>query len=234
MSVIAERHATVALLMPAAGEGRRLGLDVPKALAEIAGRPMVCRALEAFASLAGLVEVVVLVPEMARQTFVSALSAARGDGVVPRVVGGGVTRQESVRLGLEALQSSPAIVCVHDAARPLATPVIVSAVVTAAASSGAATAAARPVDSLRQDDGHGDTRAIDRSSLWLVQTPQAFSLPLLLDAHRRAKRGGVSATDDASLVERLCHARVAVVPNDAPNLKVTTAADLACARALCR
>lgn len=234
MSVIAGAPATVALLMPAAGDGRRLGLGVPKALAEIAGRPMVCRALEAFASLAGLVEVVVLAPETARQAFESALSAARGDGVEPRVVVGGATRQESVRLGLEALQSSPEIVCVHDAARPLVTPAIASAVVTAAVSSGAATAAARPVDSIRQDDGHGDTRAIDRSSLWLVQTPQAFSLSLLLDAHRRAKREGVLATDDASLVERLCRGRVAVVPNDAPNLKVTTAADLACARVLYR
>jgi 2-C-methyl-D-erythritol 4-phosphate cytidylyltransferase len=116
----------------------------------------------------------------------------------------------------------------------LATPAIVSAVVTAATSSGAATAAARPVDSVRQDDGQGDTRAIDRSSLWLVQTPQAFSLPLLLDAHCRAKREGITATDDAALVERLCRIRVAVVPNDAPNLKVTTPADLACARALYR
>jgi 2-C-methyl-D-erythritol 4-phosphate cytidylyltransferase len=234
MSMMAERQVTVALLMPAAGEGRRLGLDVPKALAEIAGRPMVCRTLEAFAGLAGLVEVVVLAPETARQPFASALSATRWDGVVPRVVIGGATRQESVRVGLEALQASPEIVCIHDAARPLATPAIVSAVVTAAASRGAATAAARPVDSLRQDDGHGDTRAIDRSTVWLVQTPQAFSLPLLSEAHRRAKREGVSATDDASLVERLCHARVAVVPNDTPNLKVTTAADLACARALYR
>jgi len=234
VSVIAEVHTTIGLLMPAAGEGRRLALDVPKALAEIAGRPMVCRALEAFASLAGLVEVVILVPEGARQTFVSALSTAKLERVVPRVVVGGVTRQDSVRLGLEALRSAPEVVCIHDAARPLATRDIVSAVITAAISNGAATAAARPVDSVRQDHDHGDTRAIDRSSVWLVQTPQAFSFPLLLDAHRRATADRVSATDDASLVERLCGARIAVVRNDEPNLKITTAADLACARALYR
>jgi 2-C-methyl-D-erythritol 4-phosphate cytidylyltransferase len=234
VSVSAGGSTTVALLMPAAGEGRRLGLDAPKALVEIAGRPMVSRALEGFAGLAGLVEVVVLVPEAARDDFVSALSGIRVGKAVPRVVVGGPTRQDSVRLGLEALRSRPEIVCVHDAARPLVTPEIIAAVVTAAVTTGAATAAARPVDSVRQDDATGDTRAIDRSALWLVQTPQAFALPLLRDAHRRARAEGACATDDASLVERLCAARIAVLANDTPNLKVTTAADLACARALYR
>jgi 2-C-methyl-D-erythritol 4-phosphate cytidylyltransferase len=224
--------ATIALLMPAAGEGRRLGLGVPKALADIAGRPMVCRALEPFAAVAGIVEVVVLVPEAARGLFDAALAGSVIAGVEPRMVVGGETRQDSVRLGVEALRSSPEIICIHDAARPLATAALISAVVAAAFLGGAATAAARPVDSVRQDVERGVTRGIDRSSLWLVQTPQAFSSGLLREAHRRAREGAISATDDASLVERVCSARVAVVPNDEPNLKVTTAADLACARAL--
>jgi len=225
---------SVALVMPAAGAGQRLGLDVPKALAEIAGRPMLLRALAAFSALEGLVEVVVVVQEARRQDFVSALSGARVRDVIPRLVVGGATRQESVRLGLEALGTTPALVCVHDAARPMATPAIVSAVVAAAGSIGAATAAARPVDSVRRDEVGGETRAVDRSSLWLAQTPQAFSWSLLREAHRRALEQGVSATDDASLVEWTCAARVAVVANDAPNPKVTTAADLAWARLLCR
>ena len=227
-------RVTVALLMPSAGAGQRLGLAVPKALAEIAGRPMVRRALEPFFGLAGLVEVIVLAPAAACDTFAAALATTVVVVGPPRVVAGGATRQDSVRMGLEALQTSPGIVCVHDAARPLVTAAIISGVIAAAAADGAATAAARPVDSVRQDGDHGVTRTIERSSLWLVQTPQAFSTVLLRDAHRRAKQQGVTATDDASLVERMCGARISVVPNDAPNLKVTTAADLACARALCR
>jgi len=195
---------------------------------------MVCRALEAFSSAIGITEIVVLVPAVTRDAFVSAVAGASISGIVPRVVVGGDTRQDSVRLGAEALRSSPEIICVHDAARPLATAALITAVVAAAAASGAATAAARPVDSVRQDGDHGETRAIDRSALWLVQTPQAFSSRLLREAHRRARDEGISATDDASLVERVCGARVSVVANDAPNLKVTTAADLACARALYR
>jgi 2-C-methyl-D-erythritol 4-phosphate cytidylyltransferase len=226
--------ATVALLMPAAGAGQRLGLDVPKALAEIAGRPMVSRALEPFFAVSSLLEVVVLAPAAARDAFADALATTVVVDGHPRVLAGGATRQDSVRLGLEALQTSPEIVCVHDAARPLVTAAIISAVIAAAAVDGAATAAARPVDSVRQDGDHGATRSIERSSLWLVQTPQAFSTALLRDAHRRAVQQRVTATDDASLVERLCGARIAVVANDAPNLKVTTAADLACARALYR
>jgi len=218
--------------MPAAGDGRRLGLGTPKALAEIAGRPMVCRALEPFSTLPGLLEVLVLVPATAHELFQSPISSLRLPGVVPRVVVGGATRQESVRLGLEALRSSPEIVCVHDAARPLVTTAIISAVLEAATAAGAATAAARPVDSVRQDERGGITRAVERSALWLVQTPQAFALALLQKAHARAAADGISATDDASLVEKTCGARITVVPNDTPNLKVTTPAELACARAL--
>lgn len=230
--VTRDRPSSLALLMLAAGEGQRLGLDVPKALADIAGRPMVCRALERFSTVEGVVEIVVLVPAAAREVFASALRGMIVAGVEPRVVVGGKTRQESVRLGVEALRSSAEIVCVHDAARPLVTTNTISAVVTAGRATGAATAAARPVDSVRQDAGGGATRAIDRSTLWLVQTPQAFGSALLRDAHRRAAAAGITATDDASLVEQVCGARVAVVPNDASNLKVTTAGDLACARAL--
>jgi 2-C-methyl-D-erythritol 4-phosphate cytidylyltransferase len=218
--------------MPAAGEGRRLGIDVPKALADIAGRPMVSRALEPFGAVPGLIEVVVLVPAEARETFAHVLA----DGVAnaeSRVIVGGMTRQESVRRGVEALRSSAEVICVHDAARPLATTALISAVIAAACLGQAATAAARPVDSVRQDI-HGGlaTRSLDRSSLWLVQTPQAFSSDLLREAHRRAQARGLTATDDASLVEEVCGATVTVVPNDMPNLKVTTLADLACARAL--
>lgn len=223
---------TVALLMPAAGDGQRLGLGGPKALAEIAGRPMVCRALEPFSALAGLLEVVVLVPATAHEMFAAPVSSLRVAGVVPRVVVGGATRQESVRRGLEALRTGPEIVCVHDAARPLVTTAVISAVIEAASAAGAATAAARPVDSVRQDENGGATRAVERSALWLVQTPQAFASGLLREAHARAAADGLSATDDASLVEKTCGARITVVPNDTPNLKVTTLADLACARAL--
>jgi len=225
------QERTVALLMPAAGEGRRLGLGVPKALAEVAGRPMVYRALEPFLAFPGLLEVVVLAPASAVGLFESSISSVSFGAVAPRVVAGGATRQESVRRGLDALRSSPEIVCVHDAARPLATKTIVSAVIAAAAAAGAATAAARPVDSVRQDEAGGATRAIERSALWLVQTPQAFASELLRDAHARAAADGLAATDDASLVEKACGARIAIVPNDTPNLKVTTPADLACARA---
>jgi len=78
------------------------------------------------------------------------------------------------------------------------------------------------------------TRALDRSSLWLVQTPQAFSATLLRDAHWKAETQNLRATDDASLVERVCDARIEVVSNDDPNLKVTTASDLAFVRSLFR
>jgi 2-C-methyl-D-erythritol 4-phosphate cytidylyltransferase len=172
-----------------------------------------------------------------------------------RVVPGGATRQESVRLALEALESDAEIVCVHDAARPVVSQRTVAEVIAAAADSGAATAAVRPVDSVRMQQGaEGDagrdaaapsiasgagrtlsaaaTVAVDRDKVWLVQTPQAFSRELLEAAHREARATGRSATDDAALVEAAGTA-VTVVETDGENPKVTRASDLELVRSLC-
>ena len=225
--------STIALIVPAAGDGTRLGLSIPKALAPVRGVPLVRRALDRFATCADLVEVVVAVPCGHEARFAEALHEDRRRGPLPRLVVGGATRQESVAIALDAIEGSPALVCVHDAARPLVTPTTIEAVISAASASGAATAASRPTDSVREDVGDGTTRALDRRNLWLVETPQVFGTAILYEAHRLARDSGVSATDDATLVERLCARAVSVVASDGPNPKVTTRADLELVALLC-
>jgi len=243
------------LIIPAAGSGRRLELAVTKALAPIDGVPMLRMSVGCFLEAPGLAEIIVTAPHGRSEAFAEALEGVSMGQVGLRVVPGGATRQESVRLALEALESDAEIVCVHDAARPVVSQRTVAEVIAAAADSGAATAAVRPVDSVRiQRGAEGDagrdaaalstasgagrglpaaaTVAVDRDKVWLVQTPQAFSRELLEAAHREARATGRSATDDAALVEAAGTA-VTVVETVGDNPKVTRASDLELVRSLC-
>ena len=220
---------STALIVPAAGSGRRLGLGRPKAVVELSGTPIIRRTLERFASIADIVEAVVVAPAGFLREIQEALLGLTWTGCAVRIVAGGATRQDSVRAGLESLQSTPEIVCVHDAARPLVTTTTIEAVLQTAREHGAATAASRPRDSVRQDVD-GATRALDRSKIWMVETPQAFSFSLLRAAHERARATGLRATDDATIVETCGSAVVRVVESEGMNLKITGPDDLEIAR----
>ena len=142
-------------------------------------------------------------------------------------VAGGATRSESVRAGLAAVPAAATIVCVHDAARPLASPVLFDAVVAAVHGGADAVVPAVPVtDTIKVVDAAGTVVATpDRTTLVAVQTPQAFRAGVL----RRAHLTGDDGTDDAALVERL-GSRVVTVPGEPWNRKITTPDDLEWAR----
>jgi 2-C-methyl-D-erythritol 4-phosphate cytidylyltransferase len=231
---MATESDTLALVIAAAGEGVRLGHSAPKALVPIRGVPLVRRTLERFVGHSDLVEVLVAAPAAHVRDIEAALKGALRAPAVLRVVAGGATRQESVAIAVDAISVSTALVCVHDAARPLVSPTTIERVIAAAKRSGAATAASRPVDSVRQDVATGGSQALDRATLWMVETPQVFATTLLRDAHRLARARHFAATDDASLVERLAGAHVTVVASDGPNSKVTTRADLELVSSLLR
>lgn len=141
------------------------------------------------------------------------------------VVSGGPTRQESVRIGLEAVSGDVDVVVVHDGVRPLITRRLLDAVVRAATESGAAICALPITETVKRVRDGFVAATLDRSDLWAVQTPQAYRTAVLREAHARARRDGVTGTDDAMLVERLGHA-VRVVPGLPTNVKITTPADL--------
>jgi 2-C-methyl-D-erythritol 4-phosphate cytidylyltransferase len=147
------------------------------------------------------------------------------------VTAGGATRQESVYNGLRHVTRERVVV--HDAARPLATSELVRAV-TAAASRGDGAVAALPIDETlkRVEDGRVDA-TIDRSGLWVTQTPQAFGTEILRAAHDRARARGIDGTDDAQLVEQY-GGRIVVVDGARSNFKVTWPGDFELAEALMR
>ena len=207
----------VAALIPAAGSGTRLGLG-PKAFVEVVGVSLLARSVAALAPHVD--EVVVALPE----------GWTLPADVPARAIVGGQTRQDSVRLLLEATGAE--VVLVHDAARPFLPAEVVRAVLAAAREVGAATAALPVADTLvRATEGQTWGNLTPREGLWAVQTPQGFRREVLRDAHARAQADAHAATDDAGLVARL-GAQVALVPGDARLFKVTTPGDLALATAL--
>jgi len=148
-----------------------------------------------------------------------------GDGVagVDAVVAGGASRSDSVRAGLAAVPGSAAVIVVHDAARPMASPALFAAVVAALHDEGVDGAVpGLPVtDTVKRVRGDDVVATLDRSELVAVQTPQAFRADML----RKAHASGLDATDDAALVE-LAGGRVVIVPGELTNVKITTSADL--------
>ncbi len=217
---------TVALIV-AAGSGERLGAGRPKALVEVAGRPLVQWSIDALARVARIEQIILaLPPGVAAPAGVSAVE-------------GGPVRSDSVRRALAAAGPGDArgTVLVHDAARPLLTPQLaeeVLAALDADADAEGAIAAAPVTDTIKRAGGdrvvHG---TIDRSVLWSVQTPQAFRRGALERALEVSPEELARATDDASLIEQR-GGRVIVVPASVENLKVTTPLDLQLAELLLR
>jgi 2-C-methyl-D-erythritol 4-phosphate cytidylyltransferase len=207
-------------LIVAAGSGERLGAGRPKALVELAGRPMLDWSLQALADSPEIEQVIVALPVGA------GLPEVPGERVIG--VQGGATRSESVRCALEVSQEGDPVL-VHDAARPLLTPAIVRQVLAALAAdvdADGAIAAAPVTDTIKRVADHGGVlETLDRSSLWAVQTPQAFRRRALERALAQPADVLGQATDDAWLIER-SGGRVIVASVSAENLKVTTPLDL--------
>lgn len=215
----------VALVIPAAGSGARLGRGVPKALVDVGGVPLLRVTLERLSKALPFAETLVLAPPGEVAEFEGLLVGVCASLGRVRVFEGGATRQLSVANGLGALSDSIDIVCVHDAARPLVSVATVRAVIEAAGREGASTAASRPSDSVREDRPGGGSGPLDRSRLWLVETPQAFRRNVLVAGHREAAKARLAYTDDASLVEAVGQS-VRIVETIGRNLKVTVEADL--------
>jgi len=220
---------TVSAIVPAGGRGERLGGGAPKQFRPLLGRPLLNWSVSRLIRVKGVVELVIGVPEDWLTTVqeVVAPAAAR---VGLQVVAGGERRQDTVRRCLAAVRPGTEVVVIHDAARPFVTVDLIERTIAAAAIHGAATAGLRPADTIRSERGKG-SEDLDRDRLWIIQTPQAFRLPLIQQAHAAAQAANFIGTDDAALVERI-GAAVAIVPGSALNLKVTTAEDWRIAEAL--
>jgi 2-C-methyl-D-erythritol 4-phosphate cytidylyltransferase len=220
----------VAVIIPAAGSGTRVGTRTPKQFLRLARAPILLLTVERFARHPAVETIIVAAPPAHVHRTERLLEPIRRRRAI-LVVPGGKERQDSVRSGLAVAPTSSDIILVHDAVRPFVTPALIGELVEAARRHGAAICGLPLTDTVKQVANGIIEATLDRSMLWSAQTPQAFRANLLREAHDRAHREGFRGTDEAALVERLGHP-VRMIRGLAENLKITTAADLCRARGL--
>jgi 2-C-methyl-D-erythritol 4-phosphate cytidylyltransferase/2-C-methyl-D-erythritol 2,4-cyclodiphosphate synthase len=198
----------IAALIVAAGQGTRAGGALPKQYQALAGKPMLAHSAQTLASHPAISNVLVVISPEHEDLYT----------LDPPHVHGGDARQDSVRLGLEALiKDAPDYVLIHDAARPFLSNAVIDRVV-AGLGSDAVIPALRVVDTIRTKDG----TTIDRNALLRIQTPQAFPYTKILELHKNNK---ASVTDDAELWVQ-AGGKIVYVEGEEQNRKMTTAEDM--------
>ena len=221
----------VSAIVAAGGSGLRLGAGQPKQFLVLGGRSMLESSVAALAMHPGVDEVIVALPAAHAEAPPDYLTRAWPCPV--RVVEGGARRQDSVARAFAATDPASAVLLVHDAARPFASPALVSRMIAAGVECGAAIPAVAAIDTVKVGAADGAhtwvTATVPRQDVYLAQTPQAFTRAILAAAIA-AGADGDGATDEAGLVERM-GGRVALVPGEPANVKITTPDDLAAARA---
>jgi 2-C-methyl-D-erythritol 4-phosphate cytidylyltransferase len=205
----------------AAGRGERLGLDRPKAFANLRDRPLLAESLERLDASDWVDAIVVAAPPEWEEPVIL-LSEELGCGKVVAAVTGADTRAASVRAGLAEVPDDAAVVLVHDAARPVLPEEVVERLLTALNEGWDGAIPILPIpDTVKRIDRDQVVETVDRNGLGLAQTPQAFVAPVLLNA----LAAGGDGTDCSTLVEAR-GGRVKAVAGDRRLLKVTDAGDL--------
>jgi len=221
------------LLIPAAGLGKRMGASGNKLLLRILGVPLLTWTLKSAQAASGIDWVGIIGQKYDFAEFESILQELEFSKTV-KLIEGGLTRQESVYNGLQALPTSATKVLIHDGARCLATPDLFNRCSEALLTCSALIAAIAVKDTIKVVDSEGYITATpDRNQLWAAQTPQGFDIPLLKECHAKGRQLGWEVTDDAALLTQ-CELPVKIVQGEETNLKITTPFDLAIAEYILR
>ena len=222
----------ICAVIVAGGSGSRMKAAVKKQYLNLGGVPIVAHTLLAFDRHPDLDRIVLVVPE-------DDLKRCRADVLAPlslahdvQVIAGGRRRQDSVFNGLKAVDVSDGTVMIHDAVRPFVRVSLMNACLAGVKETGGCIPVIPATDSLKRVGADGMVvGTLNRRQVRLAQTPQTFALDLIRGAHQLAAQRGITATDDAAIAE-FAGERVAVVPGDPDNIKITTPADLWIARGI--
>ncbi|MEE3808481.1 2-C-methyl-D-erythritol 4-phosphate cytidylyltransferase [Lysinibacillus fusiformis] len=219
------------VVLPAAGSGKRMGAGQNKLFLKLLEKPILIHTLEVFQQDPFCTGIWLAVkPE--ERTYIRELLEQFEITKVKGLPDGGAERQHSVHSCMKEMQQVD-IVLVHDAARPFITHDIIASLVQSAHESGAAIAGVRAKDTMKKVRNGIIEETVDRDSLWMIQTPQAFQFDLIVEAEDVAEKVGFLGTDEAMLVERLGHA-VHIVESSYENVKMTTQDDLIFGEAILR
>lgn len=217
------------VIIPAAGQGKRMGAGKNKLLIELKGVPILIHTLAVFEKdeqCTGIVLAINPQDESAFRSLLERYHITKVKGLVP----GGEERQHSIYNALKSVENG-GVILVHDGARPFVKIEFVHRLAEAAEKTGAAIIGVPAKDTMKKVKDSVVIETVERSSLWVVQTPQAFRMSILLKAYQQAERDKFVGTDDASLVERIA-VPVTMVEGDYDNIKLTTPEDLFFAEAI--
>lgn len=214
---------TYRVIIPAAGQGKRMGAGKNKLLLELEDMPIFIYTLKVFEEDESCSGIILAINDQEEREVIDLLNLY-GIKKVIGLVPGGKERQHSVFHGVQALKDD-GIVLVHDGARPFIDQDQIHSLVVAAEQYGASVLAVPVKDTVKKVSGNKVIETVERSSLWAIQTPQAFRMSLLRKAHEKAMEEDFLGTDDASLVERMGQ-DVIIVEGNYDNIKLTTPEDL--------
>ena len=224
-------HVTAIIL--AAGEGKRIGGRVSKSFLSIAGRPLVLRTLDRFFATRSVEKVILVVADKELRQSQMLLQNDPNLSHRPWVLqAGGASRQESVRRGLEKLDSDCEIVAIHDGARPFVSFALIDHCVDEAYRVGAVVIGVPARDTIKVvSEEHWVQTTLARNTLWEIQTPQVFRKEVITEAHNWGLCQAIEATDDAMLVEGIGKP-VFLLEGERTNIKITMPEDIVLAEAL--
>ena len=224
---------SVAVIIPAAGKGVRLGSRQSKIFVPVAGAPIILHTLRACERAPSVRWIVIAVQLTDRPRLQALLRRARLKKIVT-VVLGGASRAESVACGVSALPADASWVLIHDAARPCISTALIEQSIRQAKRHGGVACGLPASLTVKAVDASQQVRlTLDRDSLWFMQTPQLFRRAWLVEALSRVNGTLHHFPDDAALVEWAGYP-VHLVPGDPLNIKVTTKEDLLLAETILR
>lgn len=217
------------VVIPAAGQGKRMKAGKNKLFIELAGKPIILHTLQVFENDPDCKGIILSI-NLAEEEWFQSLIREYGLTKIKKLVPGGEERQQSVFNGIKHVEEN-SIVLVHDGARPFIGQTLIRQLARAAFRHGGAIVAVPVKDTIKKAKDSTVVETVERSSLWAVQTPQAFRVSTLIKAHKIAERQNFLGTDDASLLERIGEA-VKIIEGNYDNIKITTPEDLYFAEAI--
>lgn len=213
-----------AVIITAAGMGKRMGTSVKKQFIELKGKPILAYTIEKFQKTDEIDDIILVSSKDDMDFCRNEIIDKYGFCKVRSIIEGGKERQESVYKGLKAIKESTDIILIHDGVRPFVKEKEILEVLESAVKNGAAVLASKAKESLRYFD-KDVSKSVSRENIWNVQTPQGFKKKIIFEAHEKAMRDGFLGTDDACLVDRLGY-KVDVVEGSYENIKITTQEDI--------
>ena len=219
-------------VITAGGTGTRIGNKTPKQFLPLLGIPMIVRTARSFERCSMIEKIVVTLPKNELRNYPTTFFQKHDLRKIVRVVEGGKTRQESVHCALRAIEWPCNTVAIHDAARPLITPEMISEGLQALDGWDGAITALAIRDTIKEvKETPKIDRTLSREKLWAMQTPQMFRFPYILEAYDRAEKETFKATDDAQVAEHF-GGKIRVVEGRSRNFKITLPEDWTMAEAI--